>query len=178
MEQRYVNLSIRYGTAADNILLADFGRRAFSDTFSHDNTPADMAAYLASAFSPEKQASELADTASIFLIAEIAEQMVGFARLLTGTAPAFIEAEKPVELVRIYADKKWVGRGIGSALLQRCLVEGARRNCDVIWLGVWERNEHALAFYLRWGFMVVGSQDFLLGSDLQTDLVLTRSLTT
>ena len=38
-----------------------------------------------------------------------------------------------------------------------------------MWLGVWERNERAKAFYARQGFRQVGRQIFVVGSDPQTD---------
>ena len=41
-----------------------------------------------------------------------------------------------------------------------------------VWLGVWEKNARAIAFYAKCGFRDVGSQPFLLGSDLQTDRVM------
>ena len=47
---------------------------------------------------------------------------------------------------------------------------------DLIWLGVWEQNPRAIAFYTKWGFVEVGAQTFRLGSDLQRDLVMAREL--
>jgi ribosomal protein S18 acetylase RimI-like enzyme len=41
-----------------------------------------------------------------------------------------------------------------------------------IWLGVWERNARAIAFYHKQGFVQAGTQRFLLGDDLQTDWVM------
>ena len=169
-------LDIRYGTEKDHVLLADFGRQAFIDAFGAYNTAEDLTAYLAGAFSPEIQAAELSDPDSIFLIAEISGRIAGFARLLNGHAPAFLQAEKPIELVRIYVAKDLTRNGIGSILLQRCLDEAAKHSCDLIWLGVWEHNKKALNFYTKWGFSEAGSQNFLLGSDLQTDLVLGRKV--
>ena len=46
--------------------------------------------------------------------------------------------------------------------------------CDIVWLAVWERNHRAIAFYRKWGFVEVGNQSFLLGDDLQNDLVMQR----
>jgi ribosomal protein S18 acetylase RimI-like enzyme len=43
---------------------------------------------------------------------------------------------------------------------------------ETIWLGVWERNSRAIAFYEKCGFRDRGSQPFLVGSDLQTDRVM------
>jgi ribosomal protein S18 acetylase RimI-like enzyme len=39
-----------------------------------------------------------------------------------------------------------------------------------------ERNPRAIAFYRRIGFVEQGEQRFLLGTDLQRDLVLARPL--
>ena len=57
---------IRQATASDAALMAELGARTFSETFAADNTPEDMAAYLAASFSPEQQAAELADPARDF----------------------------------------------------------------------------------------------------------------
>jgi hypothetical protein len=47
-----------------------------------------------------------------------------------------------------------------------------------LWLGGWERNERAKAFYLKTGFKDVGSHLFMVGTDPQTDRILVRGLTT
>ena len=47
-----------------------------------------------------------------------------------------------------------------------------RRGATSMWLGVWERNERAKAFYAKHGFQKVGSQIFVVGSDPQTDHVM------
>jgi hypothetical protein len=41
---------------------------------------------------------------------------------------------------------------------------------------VWERNPHAIAFYLKAGFVEVGGPLFVVGSDPQTDRIMTRPL--
>jgi ribosomal protein S18 acetylase RimI-like enzyme len=45
-----------------------------------------------------------------------------------------------------------------------------------LWLGVWERNPRAIRFYEKQGFRDVGSYLFVLGTDPQTDRVMTRAL--
>ncbi len=169
-------IHIRYAMSADNTLLADLGASTFRDTFAADNTPEDMAAYLAAAFSPEKQAAELADPASVFMIAEMEGSVVGYARLKAGQPPAAITGLRPIEIVRIYARREWIGQGVGAALMQACLDEAAKRGHDTIWLDVWERNPRARAFYEKWGFVTVGTQTFQLGADLQHDLLMQRSV--
>ena len=173
-EESIPQLCIRYATASDNTLLAKVGAETFYDSFAADNTPGNMAAYLAASFSPEKQAQELADPASKFLIAEIEGAVVGYARLKFALAPSAVAGRTPMEIARFYARKAWIGKGIGARLMQACLSEAQRAGCDVVWLDVWERNSHAIAFYRKWGFVEVGTQVFQLGDDPQRDLLMAR----
>ena len=167
-------ISIRMAIQADNLLLAELGRQAFYEAFAADNTPEDMTAYLAGAFSPEKQAAELADPATRFLIAEVEGVSCGFARMREGPAPACVTGKRPIEIVRFYALKAWIGRGVGPALMRACLEHAEKAGCDAVWLDVWELNPRAIAFYRKWGFETVGTQAFQLGSDRQTDLLMSR----
>lgn len=44
-----------------------------------------------------------------------------------------------------------------------------------MWLAVWEENPRAIGFYQKHGFTPVGRQDFRVGGERQTDLVLRAS---
>jgi len=158
-------------------MLAAFAVAAFSDTFAADNTPEDMAAYLAEAFGEETQRAELADRSRIVLLAERDGELVGYAMLNDATVPAVatrVTLENAIEVARLYAGRRWIGTGVGAALMQHCLDLAASRGRDWIWLGVWERNARAIAFYARWDFTDVGSQSFQLGADRQTDRIMAR----
>jgi len=169
-------LRIRSASAADNLLLAELGRRTFLETFGPDNTPENMAAYLEASFGLEIQAAELADPATLFLIAEVQAEAVGFARLREGPPAQGSSGLNPMEIVRFYSRQDWIGLGVGPVLMQACLAYARSRGCDVLWLDVWERNTRAQAFYRKWGFEVVGTQAFQLGSELQTDLLMQRPI--
>ncbi len=171
-----IPVSLRRASPADNELLAAIGAQAFADTFAADNAPEDMAAYLAGAFSTAKQAAELADPRGLFLIAEAGSQTAGFAHLRQGPPPSPALGQRPLEIARLYALRGFIGRGVGAALMAACLAEAEQRGCDAAWLGVWERNARAIAFYARWGFMQTSTQSFRLGGDLQRDIVMQRRL--
>ena len=164
-------IRIRGAEAGDHQCLAVLGRKTFSDSFAAHNHPLDMAAYLQQSFGPDVQAAELADPASRFLIAETKDGPVGYARLVKALPPPCITAKKPIQLVRLYADKDWIGSGVGAALMRACIAEVEKRQDDGIWLGVWAKNGRAIRFYRRWGFRPVGTQPFILGNDRQIDLV-------
>lgn len=170
------NLIIRRGKAADAGLLAELGARTFSDTFAADNTPEDMAAYLASAFNPGQQAAELADPQCLFQIAETGGVALGYAMLRSGNVLDNVTDDNPIELVRLYVSQESLGSGVGAALMQACIVEAKKRGYRVLWLGVWEHNHRAQAFYRKWNFNEVGTHMFQLGDDPQTDILMQRSI--
>ena len=167
---------IRRADSSEAELLADLGARTFAEAFAAENTPENMSAYLAQAFTPESLADELADPLATFLLALIEGEVAGYAKLYQGESARCVTGERPVELARIYVLQKWLGSGVGRALMQRCVDEARASGAGVLWLGVWQRNLRALAFYRKWGFTTVGEQGFQLGSDAQTDWVMQLAL--
>lgn len=168
--------TIRPGTLEDAALLSELGARTFSETFASDNTPEDLAAYMAASFNVAQQTAELKDPASIFLIAEVDGRAAGYARLHNGEPEKDVEGAKPIELVRLYVSREWLGRGIGAQLMRACIDEARQAGHDSVWLGVWEGNPRAQAFYRKWNFRPVGEHIFRLGSDLQRDILMERSV--
>src|ERR1700687_3149133 len=183
----HLNFTIRRGQVEDAELLAELGARTFSETFAPDNTAEDMAAYIASAFSPNQQAAELADPRATFLIAETVHKTsdstgqtnnvaVGYAMIRSGDVPPEVNGEKQIELMRLYVSRESLGSGVGVALMQASIHEAKQRGHETLWLGVWERNIRAQAFYRKWNFQEVGTHVFQLGDDPQTDILMQRSI--
>lgn len=168
---------IRYGNTADAQMLSELGAKTFYDTFVKDNSPESMEVYLKNSFSPEIQLRELSAPDNIFLIAESEGKPVGYAQLIRNSIDETVIADQPMELRRIYALQEYLGRGIGRELMKRCIDEARKKNCDVIWLGVWEKNQRAIDFYKKWGFRQTGSHIFSLGYEPQNDLILRLDLT-
>jgi ribosomal protein S18 acetylase RimI-like enzyme len=171
-----LDINVRYATVDDSTLLAELGARTFYDTFAVDNTPENMTSYLADSFSPEKQAAELEDPQSVFFIAEADDAAVGFARLKEGQPTEVSMGVHPLQLVRMYACKDWIGHGVGATLMKACLKEAEKRSCDTVWISVWENNTRAQIFYRKWGFVEAGTQIFQLGDDPQNDLLMKRAV--
>ena len=171
-----MKVTIRRATAADVELLTRLAARTFYDAFAEVNTPENMQAYLSETFTVPKLSAELRDPLAIFLIAEIDGEAAGYAKLLDGEAPECVTGRDAIEVVRIYVDQKYLGSGVGGALMQACLDEARRAGHRTIYLGVWERNHRAVAFYRKWGFEIVGSHIFQMGDDRQTDWWMERKL--
>src|SRR5204863_2276332 len=171
------NFDIRPASVNDPTMLADFGARLFEQAFGAVNKPEDMREYLASAFSAEIQTSELADPErATFIAADSGGQPIGYAMVRRNRTTDGVVGAAPGELQRIYVDQPWHGRGVADALMRRCIEQARAWGCDVFWLGVWQTNSRAIAFYERSGFTRVGVAIFMLGPDVQHDFVMARPL--
>lgn len=170
-------MNIRYGTIDDAKMLSELGARTFYDTFAKDNTPENMAAYLKASFSPDIQLAELSAPENIFLIVEVENTAAGFAQIVLGSQEESLHGTRPLEIRRIYAANEYIGKGVGKVLMKTSLREARERGCDCVWLGVWEKNPRAIAFYKKWGFREVGTHVFTVGTDPQRDFIMELGLT-
>jgi ribosomal protein S18 acetylase RimI-like enzyme len=168
--------TVRRATPADAALIAELGAATFREAFAAFNRPEDLAHYLAKAYGVAQQSAELADPRVTYLIGEAGGRPAGFAMLRRGATDPAVTGPDPVELVRIYVSSAVLGTGLGSALMEACIAEAAHAGHRTLWLGVWEQNPRALAFYHRWGFVDVGSHIFTVGTDPQTDRVMALAL--
>ncbi len=171
-----MNHRIRPATQADASILADLGERTFRETFEPLSEPADFAAFLGEAYGAEIQRAELADPDRPALLLEVDGIPSGFAQLRLGHRESGVPGVRPAELQRIYLLKAAQGGGRGAALLSACEGLARRRGADVLWLGVWEHNAKALAFYARCGFREVGEHSFAIGTRVDRDLLMAKDL--
>jgi ribosomal protein S18 acetylase RimI-like enzyme len=169
---------IRAGAATDATALAELAARTFRETFADDNRPEDIAVHTAHAYGTSQQEREIADPDIATLLVEVDGQLAGYAQLRSDIPPACVIGEKPIELWRFYIAQSWQGRGVAHALMRKVERDAYQRGGRTLWLGVWERNERAKAFYHKNGFMDVGSHVFMVGTDAQTDRIFVRPLPT
>lgn len=169
-------VTIRLATPADAQLIADLSRQTFFDAFAADNTPENMDKFMKEQFTREKLMSEVKDPASTFLLAYTGEEVAGYARLRESPNPEELGNQPAIELARIYAVTSIIGKGVGSALMQECLRIAQEKKKTCIWLGVWEHNQRAIAFYTKWGFHKFSDHVFVVGDDPQTDWLMKKEL--
>jgi ribosomal protein S18 acetylase RimI-like enzyme len=169
-------MRIRRATRGDAAALTAFGRRVFGQTFEAGNDPGDLAAYLDESYVEARQQEELADPAIETWLLEDEEALIAFAQLRDRAPGAGVPGAQPIELWRFYVDFAWHGRGAAQTLMAAVEEAARARGGSTLWLGVWERNVRAQAFYRKQGFTVVGSQIFSLGNDPQRDLVMAKTL--
>ena len=181
MNQTTTTVKIRECAVNDIPMLVALGERTFRETFDEVNTKENMQHYVSATFNHQAFEKDFQGKAKFF-VAEVDGEVAGFCKLNPGNfwedVPRdHIEKLKPLEIERIYALKKMIGKGVGKALMEHCLTHATRNGYNIIWLGVWEHNHAAIAFYKKWGFEFFGQHVFRLGDDAQTDLLMKKSLT-
>jgi len=173
-------ITIRIAIAADAESLAALAHRTFYETYEPDTDPGDMAIHLARSYSPVMQLAEINDPAMRTLLAVRDETMLGYAQVRLNdprhAEPACVTGANPMEIWRFYVDRPWHGRGIAQRLMREAIELAKSLGARTIWLGVWERNPRAIAFYRKCGFQLIGEHQFLFADQMQTDLVMAQHL--
>ena len=138
-----------------------------------------MRRHLESALSPHLQLREIEDPTLDTLLASPMAAGAGLASRSCerDSASEGVPEHGSIELWRFYVDKSWHGQGVARGAHGRRSKRSARVAARAtLWLGVWERNARAQAFYRKYGFGKVGTQVFVVGSDPQTDDVMLCNL--
>lgn len=169
---------IRLATEEDAELIADLSRDTFYKTFAGVNTKENMQKFMTEQFSKEALMKEVGFEGNIFLLAFDGEAAAGYVRLRESQNPEELWEADAIEIARIYAVTNSIGKGVGKALMQKCIETAVEKKKDIIWLGVWEHNQRAIDFYINWGFEKFGTHVFMLGDDQQTDWLMKKKLTT
>jgi ribosomal protein S18 acetylase RimI-like enzyme len=156
--------------------LQAISRITFSQTFTEHNSAEDMDAYLNKSFSIPQLSSEIANVDSEFYFAQEGATVIGYLKVNTGTAQTESKEPNAFEIERIYVDADFLGKKIGQLLFNKAIELAKAKNKSYVWLGVWEENHRALAFYKKNGFVPFDKHIFKLGNDEQTDIMMKLEL--
>ena len=159
-------------TVADLDQLIHVSKSTFADAFEKLNTPEDFKLYTDKAFNKSQIQKELVNPNSHFYFVYLENNLAGYFKINFNEAQNEQFNVPTIELERIYVVKDFQNKNIGNNILKEVLSIAQNHNTVFIWLGVWEENKKAIAFYKRHGFVVFGSHDFMLGTDLQTDILM------
>jgi ribosomal protein S18 acetylase RimI-like enzyme len=148
----------------------------YDETFRGMNTAETMKKYMAQSFNRDKLLSELRNHSSRFFLMHVNGLLVGYLKL--NEAPAQTDKNDPegMEIERIYIRGRHKGKGYGRALMKFALEKSAELQKRYAWLGVWEKNENAIAFYEKLGFERAGNHLFRMGDEIQSDYIMKKSL--
>ena len=165
-------MKIRKINIDDLETLRNLSIQTFKETFEEVNTEEDMQKYLDENLSLERLKSELENLDSEFYFIENENKNLGYLKLNFENAQTEKVEENYFEIERIYVLKAFLGQKIGQILFDKAIEIGREKNLEYVWLGVWEENHRAIKFYEKNGFEIFGKHDFVLGKDVQTDLLM------
>lgn len=171
-----MNITIKKCSETDLQNLQDISTATFIETFEEHNTPEHMTAYLEKAFNGEQLKEELANPASHFFFALVDDEVAGYLKINTDDAQSEDMGEGALEVERIYIGNKFQKLGLGKLLMERALESAGEMGKKRIWLGVWEHNRNAIAFYQKKGFVKTGAHSFFMGDDEQIDWIMVKEL--
>lgn len=171
-----MTISIKKCTFDDIGLLREVSIETFSKTFKEHNSHENMQAYLEQAFNPEQLTKELSNTSSAFYFVYSNDKLAGYLKLNTDGAQTETTGDDSLEVERIYIRQNFHQLGLGKMLINKAAEIAAEQHKRKIWLGVWEKNDNAIAFYQKMGFVQTGTHSFYMGDEEQTDYIMTKTL--
>lgn len=161
---------------SDLYCLQELASQVFMETFSEGNSAKEMSAYISERFSQKQLFSELSNPLSQWYFATERGRKLGYLKLNFGSAQTESFDHEAIELERIYVLREFHGKGYGQLLLNKAINLSKEYDANFLWLGVWEHNHKAVAFYKKNGFEVFGDHIFQLGNEPQTDWLMKRKL--
>jgi ribosomal protein S18 acetylase RimI-like enzyme len=170
------SIRIRRAEEDDALALSVLAERTFRDAFAESNTAANMRLHCAAKYGEALQLAEIRDPSCETWVAEAEGRLIAYLQLRHDAASPMISGERPTEIQRFYVDASGHGTGLAHELMAHVLARAEAAGSAVLWLGVWERNPRALAFYAKWGFKLVGDHIYKVGEDPQRDLVMRREV--
>ena len=172
-----INIEIKKATLTEIYQLQQIGRQTFYETFASGNTEENMKRYLDEGFSVDKLTTELSDKNAEFYFATYDKKVIGYLKLNFGQSQTELKDDKALEIERIYVLKEFHGKAVGQALYEKAIQIASQTKSDYVWLGVWEKNQRAINFYKKNGFVEFDKHIFKLGEDKQTDIMMKLKLT-
>ncbi|MFH5183613.1 GNAT family N-acetyltransferase [Paenibacillus sp. TAB 01] len=171
-----MDVTIKKCTPEDMRILQNISIETFNDTFKDQNSPENIKAYLAKAFNLIQLEKEMDNISSQFFFIYDNEELAGYLKLNMDDAQSEKMGDASLEIERIYIRYKFQGKGLGTYLLNKAAETAIENSKKMIWLGVWEKNEKAIAFYTKMGFVQMGAHSFYMGDEEQVDFVMTKTL--
>ena len=156
--------------------LQEISCETFNDTFKYQNSSENMNVYLERTFNLNQLEKELSNVSSQFFFVYFNKELAGYIKLNTKDAQSEEMGDESLEIERIYIRSKFQKQGLGKYLLKKAIEIAIEGNKKKIWLGVWEKNENAIAFYKKMGFVQTGTHSFYMGDEEQIDFIMTKTL--
>jgi ribosomal protein S18 acetylase RimI-like enzyme len=168
--------TLREANFDDASALVVLASNAFRDTYRGLDDPKDIEDYIASSLTLSYFRSHIDNPVSRTFVVERTGELIGYAIVTRSPPPPCVTDVSAVELARLYLRNDVKGLGLGAELMRKAFSAARQFKATSMWLGVYDKNTRAREFYKRWGFVDVGTKDFLFGGKLYPDPVMACAL--
>lgn len=169
-----MTFNIRRCTKDDLAILQTISIETFSDTFLEQNEAQNLQDYLDKAYNKHQLKSELDNPNSEFYFLYVKTDLAGYLKVNVNQAQTEAIQGDAIEIERIYIKSKFKRKGLGKILIYKVVELAEEYQKTAIWLGVWEKNCEAIAFYQNLGFVQTGSHSFFMGDEEQMDYIMIK----
>jgi diamine N-acetyltransferase len=166
-----LKLLIRPATINDVKMISEVGKNSFIDAFGEFNTKENLNRYVENSFSETNLISQF-NAGHIFYLALLKNIPVGYLKLNPAGSVPDVSGLNSIQLERIYIRKRVYNKGFGKQLLNTAIKYCKEQKIDYVWLGVWQQNERAIDFYLKYNFTKIGTKLFKIGDNITKDFIM------
>jgi ribosomal protein S18 acetylase RimI-like enzyme len=173
-----MTITIREAGLGDEHRLAAVGAASFLESYAGILSGDDILAHCADKHAPIVYEDWLLGGEARLWLAEAEEGRAPVGYLVTSSPDLPPDTFQPgdVEIRRVYVLHRFHGQRVGWRLMQAALDAARRTGRKRALVGVYGKNDLAIAFYKRVGFSVVGERKFRVGTTLHDDLILALTL--
>lgn len=177
LSEKASTVRVRAAGPGDAARLSLLGRATFLESYAHLLPVEDILAHAEHQHDPAVYARWLADPACRLWLAEAAPggAPVGYLVATPPDLPLPDIGPRDLEIRRIYLLHRFHRLGLGRWLMEEALAVAREAGVARVLLGVYSRNEGALAFYERMGFTHAGTRQFRVGANEYHDYILQRA---
>ena len=157
--------------------LYDISRHTFYESFGPPvNTESNIQKYINEYITLDIISTELKNSHIYYFLLKSEKEALGYLKINTYDSQTENLGEKAIEIERIYIKKQFQNHNLGKLLLDQAINLGRQLEKSFVWLGVWEENKRAINFYSKSGFVPFDKHTFILGDDVQTDIMMKLNL--
>ena len=155
-------VSLRRLTSADASLLSVIGGKSLLESHGHSAPAQVMQQYVNRSFSEEACKAELLNENNIFSAVFYNGEPAGYSKIVFRYPHSAVPFTAVTKMERLYLLKEFYALKLGKQLMQEAIDVSKADGEKGMWLNVWKKNERAIRFYEKQGFIIVGESEFVL----------------
>lgn len=150
-------------------------KTVYIEAYGTEGITFEFANFIEKRFAPQYVEQIIREQPEQLTVAYFKGNPVGVAAI-TFESTCSIKKTPVPELDKLYILRRFYGQGIGGGLLTAVEQKVVKKGYQGLNLEVYHKNERAIAFYRREGFITIGETDFPMEVNTYKNLVMHKSL--